>query len=111
MKVNGKLVPRTVTEYDRPEDPICEYLVDHAEALRVVKSLRGRSILIRATGFAPSKVQGDVAPGHTKGRDVMASIGVTKRQALKHLNYDYSEKMRLECYVRLTVSNRLLWIG
>lgn len=111
MKINGKQVPREPNEYDKPNDVITEWLVEHAEAVRVVNSQRGHTIFVRGMGFAPSKNQGDVAPGHTKGRDVYVSIICTKRQALKHLNMDYTEKMRAECFVRLTVSNRCMWIG
>lgn len=111
MKVNGNIQPREVTEYDSAADPIINYLVEHTEAVRVIKASNGRAIFIRANGFAPSKNQEGVVAGHTHGRDVMVSVRVTKPAALHHLAWDYSERTRNECFVKLTVSNRCIWLG
>lgn len=111
MKINGTILPRETTEYDNPTDPIVNYLVEHAEALRVVKGARGRTIFVRGNGFAPSKNQEGVEGNQVRGRDVFVSVVVSKRAALRHLESDYMERTRNECYVRLTVSNRCLWIG
>ena len=114
LTVQGVELPRDA-ESDRilgvEADPIRQYEVDYAEAVRLVKVSTGRNFFINAHQFAPLKVQTNGKSNLTGGYYMASNVKTTKADALHYLDSAYSVRSRAEVNVRISICSRCMFIG